>query len=1165
MSRRLGGPLLLLAATLAGSPAFAQARSDPPAPKALPPHPFEAGRKLILEQKYAEAAEQGKKRLVEIESQTGPGSLEAARVIDIIVDAVRLGGRASAPEVTALADRAVEIKTRLLGPSSAHTLLSLRNRALLLSAQGKQKEAGLAFEQILKAAEETEPKDPEIVGRSWSDLASSQYRQSKYREAKASYEKALATYEAAWGPSDRRLIGTLRNLTLPLVALSDLPGAIAHIHRALEIAKPVPGEETAEAADLLSELGRLEGLSGRYDEAIALQTRALGAIERRLGPDHVDVAAVLRPLAVTWFRKGDYAQSRDLNLRALAILERALGPESPRLQTAINNLGASYAELGQLDEARAQYQRALAMAEAVSGPNSSPVALALQNLAAILAETSNRAEALRLQERALNIELAVKGPQTQDVASLLATMADVEQQAGLLKEARLHAERALEVSRALLGPTHPGVAYPLLILGRIRRDEGDRAGAAALFEETLRIREQAVGPQSPEVAVVLVDLASANLDLGRADLARAQAERGLAIFQAATPDHARVGWALGVLSSIDDALGRVSSALDLRRQALAVARKVNGDSGPFVADELARLADLLARAGETEEASRAAAQAEDIRSESIRLAVRYLPEEQALTLSRAQLSARSTLLRLAVSGNAEARLRAFETAARSRALVLDELLARNQTVFANEDEGVRARRSEVDRTRTRLATLLVRGPGKQPAGFIARLGEARQAAQAAEIALAEASARFRSESGARLLRLDDVLAALPPGAALVSYFRTDGPAGPGRALPPARYAAFVAGNGAPLRAFDLGPVKEVDDLIESRRAAAEQFAHDPSRGVNRALASDRDLGERIRRLVFDPLREAIGETRRVVVVPDGPLALMNFASLPDGGSRYLVDRFVFHTVSSERDLLVRGTRRGSGLLAVGDPSFDHRARTSSPASPTRTQRGPVPVCGPSSVVTFARLPSTRNETARVSRIFRADSNEPVSSLQGDLANEASVKRLAIGRRVLHFATHGFSPSCAEGSNQSVEGPASHRLAGLALAGANNRTSPQGDDDGILTSEEVGGEDLTGVEWAVLSACGTGLGETRSGEGILGLRRAFQVAGARTLITSLGPVEDQTTERWMGELYRQRFALKAATMDAVHAATTRALSERRKKGLAPHPFFWASFVASGDWR
>lgn len=1161
---RPGASVLLLAATLAGSPALAQGQSGPSAPPALPPHPFEAGRKLIAELKYAEAAKEGKKRLVEVEAQKGPASFEAARVIDIIVDAVRLGGRAADPEVTALADRAVEIKTRLFGSSSAQTLLSLRNRALLLSAQGKQKEAGLAFEQILEAAARAEPKDAGLVGRSWSDLASSQYRQSRFREAKASYEKALATYEAAFGPNDRRLIGTLRNLTLPLVALSEIEAAIAHIRRALEIAQPVPGDETAEAADLLSELGRLEGLSGRYDEAAALQTRALEALERRLGPDHVDVAAVLRPLAVTWFRKGDYAKSRDLNLRALAIMERALGPDSPRLQTAINNLGASYAEMGQLDEARVQYQRALAVAEAASGPNSSPVALALQNLAAILAETSNRAEALRLQERALSIELSVKGPQTQDVASLLATMADVEQQAGLLKEARLHAERSLEVSRSLLGATHPSVAHPLLILGRIRRDEGDYPGAAAVFEEALRTREPAVGLMSPEVAVVLIDLAGANLDLGRKDLARAQAERGLAIFQTATPDHARVGWALGVLSSIDDALGRVPSALDLRRQALAVARKVNGDSGPFVADELARLAELLARAGQSEEASRAAAQAEDIRSESIRLAVRYLPEEQALTLSRAQLSARGTLLRLAVSGSEEARLRAFETAARSRALVLDELLARNQTVFANEDEGVRARRAEVNRTRTRLATLLVRGPGKQPAGFIARLAEARQKAQAAEIALAEASARFRSESGGRLLRLDDVVTGLPQGAALVSYFRTDGSAGPGRALPPARYIAFVAARSGPLRAFDLGPVKVVDDLIEARRAAAGQFARDPSRGVNRALASDRDLGERIRRLVFDPLREAIGEARRIVVVPDGPLALMNFASLPEEGSRYLVDRFVFHTVSSERDLLVRDTRRGSGLLAVGDPSFDHRAKSASGL--TGTNRAPVVVCGPATAVTFARLPSTRNETARVSRIFRADSNEPVSSLQGDLANEASVKRLAAGRRVLHFATHGFSPPCAEGSNQSVEGLASHRLAGLALAGANDRASPLGgDDDGILTSEEVGGEDLTGVEWAVLSACGTGLGESRSGEGILGLRRAFQVAGARTLITSLGPVEDQATARFMGELYRQRFALKAATLDAVHAATVRALSDRRKKGLAPHPFFWASFVASGDWR
>ncbi len=140
------------------------------------------------------------------------------------------------------------------------------------------------------------------------------------------------------------------------------------------------------------------------------------------------------------------------------------------------------------------------------------------------------------------------------------------------------------------------------------------------------------------------------------------------------------------------------------------------------------------------------------------------------------------------------------------------------------------------------------------------------------------------------------------------------------------------------------------------------------------------------------------------------------------------------------------------------------------------------------------------------------------------------------------------------------------LSGLALAGANGRAAAGPDeDDGILTAEEVASLDLTGVEWAVLSACDTGVGEIRAGEGVLGLRRAFQIAGARTVVMSLWSVEDQAARAWMRALYEGRFQSRLTTADAVHAATLSVLRERRAKGQSTHPFFWAAFVAAGDWR
>jgi CHAT domain-containing protein len=175
--------------------------------------------------------------------------------------------------------------------------------------------------------------------------------------------------------------------------------------------------------------------------------------------------------------------------------------------------------------------------------------------------------------------------------------------------------------------------------------------------------------------------------------------------------------------------------------------------------------------------------------------------------------------------------------------------------------------------------------------------------------------------------------------------------------------------------------------------------------------------------------------------------------------------------------------------------------------------------------------------------------------------------------VLHLATHGFFLEGACASALDPEKPEADvlrenplLLSGLALAGANRRVAADPDaEDGILTAQEVASLDLASVEWAVLSACSTGVGEIHAGEGVLGLRRAFRVAGARTLITSLWPVDDVSTRAWMRALYAARFGRGLWTAESVREASLRVLGERRRKGRSTHPFYWAGFVASGDWR
>jgi CHAT domain-containing protein len=163
------------------------------------------------------------------------------------------------------------------------------------------------------------------------------------------------------------------------------------------------------------------------------------------------------------------------------------------------------------------------------------------------------------------------------------------------------------------------------------------------------------------------------------------------------------------------------------------------------------------------------------------------------------------------------------------------------------------------------------------------------------------------------------------------------------------------------------------------------------------------------------------------------------------------------------------------------------------------------------------------------------------------------------------------------------------LSGLVLAGA-NRPPQAGRDDGVLTAQAVGELNLQRTRLAVLSACETGLGKEVSGEGVLGLQRAFQLAGARSVIASLWQVPDDPTQMLMERFYRNLLDGKMSKLESLRQAQLWLLREgsrnpevirgivNRNRGMVRRarlpipeqedrlpPFYWAAFVLSGDWR
>jgi CHAT domain-containing protein len=381
--------------------------------------------------------------------------------------------------------------------------------------------------------------------------------------------------------------------------------------------------------------------------------------------------------------------------------------------------------------------------------------------------------------------------------------------------------------------------------------------------------------------------------------------------------------------------------------------------------------------------------------------------------------------------------------------------------------------------------------------------------------------------------------AVPRDATLIELARA-----PGRLAPDDEasddYAAILIRPGAPTRVVRLGPVAEVDGLVDELLAA-----------IHARRSDTRAIARRLDHALFEPLAEALGARRRVLLSLDGKLALLPFAALVGPDLRYRIQDWEFSYLTSGADLVAASAprRRGRAVVLM-DPDFD---------------AGPVPPAGGGARAAFARLPGAAREGADVGALLPG-----AQLLRGPAASEQALLGVH-GPWLLHVATHGFFRSslpaaASEGARGFWLSPlpttalarAEDALvqSGLALAGANHPVP--GGDDGLVTALEVEGMDLRGTELVVVSACESGAGQIRDGEGVYGLRRAFQIAGARSSVLTLWSVDDDETAALMHSFYR-RLAAGAPRSRALRLAQLELLGASAQRP----PARWAPYFLAGN--
>src|SRR6266498_2315988 len=925
--------------------------------------------------------------------------------------------------------------------------------------------------------------------------------------------------------------------------------------------------DLAEADKLYNEsIGLRE--KGQYGKAIPLAERALAIRQKTLGAEHPDTPTSLDNLAYLYYEKGDYAQAEPLYRRALAIREKTLGAEHPDTATVLNDLALLYCEKGDYAQAEPLYRRALAIRQKTLGAEHRGTAPVLNNLANLYRDKGDYAQAEPLLSRVLAISEETLGAEHPDTATVLNNLASLYRDKGDYAQAEPLLSRVLAISEETLGAEHPDTATVLNNLALLYYQKGDYAQAELLYRRALAIREKTLGAEHPLTAGSLNSLAS--LYYAKGDYAQAEPlyRRALAIRQNTLgAEHSLTANSLNSLALLYYDKGDYAQAEPLYRRALAISEKTLGAEHPLTATLLNNQARLHEATGDISRAValRLRAQAIEERNISVNLA----------TGSERQKLAYLTTLAGSADYSVHLHARSAPDNSTARDLSLTAILQRKgRALDAMSDsiEALRRAASPQDRAlfdrlkdiRSQQARLVFGGLQRTtPAEYQNQIRNLAEQAEKLEDEISRRSDKFRAEY--QPVTLAATQSAIPARAALIEFYSyhpfNAKSARSAEAFGQPRYVAYVLRQQGEAQWVDLGEAAPIDLAVTALRQALGS----PNRADVRQLA--RALDEKVMR----PVRKLVGDKRTLLLSPDGALNLIPFGALVDEQKRYLIESYSFTYLTSGRDLLRLHAHTPSqqGPVVVANPLFDlgNSAIANSQMADQRTEsRRSIDFNRQS----FDPLPGTAAEAKALGVIL-----PEAKILTGAQATEAAIKQLR-GPLILHVATHGFFLADRKSATPDrsglglEEGAAGLKLtqdaftenpllrAGLILAGINQSQSGPGE-DGVLTALELAELNLWETKLVTLSACDTGLGEVKNGDGVYGLRRALALAGSESQVMSLWQVADKATRELMVGYYTglQRGEGRSEALRNVQLQMLRG-GERR------HPYYWAGFIQSGEW-
>jgi len=910
-------------------------------------------------------------------------------------------------------------------------------------------------------------------------------------------------------------------------------------------------EDIGSATYYFSLLAEVCVFIGDYTTAEFLYTRNLAIREKQEGTKNLRVVGNLDDLASLYKTTGDYEKAESFLLRIVSIKKESLRERNPDITESdiadsLDDLASVYVLKGLNKEAENLYTEALTLRKksivTISHLSKDDISFqydnyiaSLENLISLFGSEGKYAKAVSLCKEAITSSKTIFGADSEEVSQLRDKLGRVYVSNGDYANAEILFKQNLET----LGVTG---LNNLAGIYQLRRNYGK---AEQMYQRALSILKD----EAQNYATLLTNLAGLYYEKKEYSKAESYYAQALDSYNRRKEESIKKRKELNVSAIISLEKGNAVQAINYQNRC--------NDAVDF---DLAR----------------------NLYSGSERHKLAY--QNQTASYLDFTLSLHTHY----APNNLKAREMAMKVLFQRKGRTLDvmtETLAALRRRALPEDQKML---DQLSTLRSRLSTITLKGAGKERTeNYKASIKALESEIETLESELSNRNAEFRLQTAP--ITIASVQAAIPTNAALIEFASFRSYDAKTHLYGSRRYAAYALTNTSEPVWADLGEAAQIESLVSRFR----KLLRDKSSDTDKSL---KPVARQLDELIMRPVRSLVGGVRRLFISPDGMLNLIPFAALVNEHNRYLVEDYSLSYLTSGRDLLrlkAHNPNKQSAII-IADPDFDKTIaddkntangdnriaqRVANESNLDRIAQKVNDVPGPKLAgIQFRplnRLVASANEANEIEATLPS-----ATLLKQREATETALKQVS-SPSILHIATHGFFlvdedetqkekvlndkrlliRVGSDGKNDDL--PAGVKLenpllkSGLFFAGAN--TGKSGDDDGVLTALEASGVDLYGTKLVVLSACDTGVGEVKNGEGVYGLRRAFLLSGSETQVMSLWSVSDQGTSELMIDYYKRLNAGEGRS-EALRNVQLQMLRNPKRR----HPFYWASFIQSGEW-